>query len=152
MGRVIRRVPPGWKHPKREDGRYQPCFDEDFATAARRWKEEFAQWEAGTHPHHSEGSEFWEGWCHPPTRDCCRPAFTQEPTWWQVYENVSEGTPVTEPFPTREALIEHLVANGTDYDPPCSREAAEAFVRDGGYAPSMVSKGGLMKTGIDAAI
>lgn len=33
MGREIRRVPKNWKHPRLEDGRYQPMFDQNYEEA-----------------------------------------------------------------------------------------------------------------------
>ena len=55
---------------------------------------------------------------------------------------MSEGTPVTPPFATREELIDHLVEGGDDWDrkrgrPGYSRESATAFV-NAGWAPSFV--------------
>lgn len=75
---------------------------------------------------------------------------------WQVWETVSEGSPVTPVFPTKEALVDYLAANGDTWcqkrgENPPSREAAQAFV-DGGWVPSMVMVGGQVFTGIDAAV
>jgi len=70
---------------------------------------------------------------------------------WQVWETVSAGAPITPVFPTAEALVEYLVQTGSDWDGPVSREAAEAFVRDG-WVPSAVGiKGVGYVTGIEAA-
>jgi len=66
---------------------------------------------------------------------------------WQVWETVSEGSPITPVFPTAEALIDHLVAEVThdvgnpwhkqvQWDQPFRRAAAEAFVKQG-WAPSL---------------
>lgn len=155
MGREIRRVPPNWEHPRftagdarrpKDVGEYRSCYDQTFEEACAEWKEGFAQWEAGTHKYQDEDGEFWEGWCSPPDREHYRPAFTEEPTWYQVYQTVSEGTPVTPPFATREELIDYLVENGDfayqEYPEfrstsKPSREAATAFVNEG-WAPSMV--------------
>jgi hypothetical protein len=76
----------------------------------------------------------------------------QEMTWYQVYETVSEGTPVTPPFETQSELVEYLVANGDFWDQRCrkegssimecapwSRKQAEAFVYGPGWAPSLIS-------------
>lgn len=52
-------------------------------------------------------------------------------TAYQVYENVSEGTPVSPDFPTLEALNAWLTKQGL------SPEQAQAFVEDG-HAPSFV--------------
>ena len=58
---------------------------------------------------------------------------------WQVWENVSEGSPVSPVFATKEALIEHLTIFGTDRysGRPLSQKAAENFVGQG-WAPSGV--------------
>ena len=69
-------------------------------------------------------------------------------TWYQMYETVSEGTPETPAFETKEELVDYLVEHGDFsyqrspeiFGKP-SREAAKAFV-DQGYAPSMVMSRG----------
>lgn len=57
---------------------------------------------------------------------------------YQVFETVSEGTPLTPVFATKEELIDWLSTKGTSYDPPMAREAAERFV-GWGSVPSMIS-------------
>lgn len=62
--------------------------------------------------------------------------------WWQVWETVSEGSPVTPPFATAAELIDHLVAHGDAWDqkrgrPGWSRESATRLV-EGGWAASMI--------------
>ena len=84
-------------------------------------------------------------------------------TWWQVYETVSEGTPVTPPFETREELVEYLVANGDFWDQkrrtegrssmPCEpwpRKQAESFVFGSGWSPSLVVANGRVMSGVEA--
>lgn len=61
-------------------------------------------------------------------------------TAWQVWETVSEGSPVTPAFATAEELIEHLVSNGDAWDKNrgkggWDRAHAEQFVQDG-WQPS----------------
>ncbi len=59
--------------------------------------------------------EEWHG--EPPGRDYYRPRWkSSEATWYQMYETVSEGTPVTPPFATKEELVAHLVEHGTFWD------------------------------------
>jgi hypothetical protein len=53
---------------------------------------------------------------------------------YQVYENISEGTPVSPIFSSPDMLIAWLLAQGI------SRIAAEAFLCQG-FAPSFVIKG-----------
>jgi hypothetical protein len=64
---------------------------------------------------------------------------------WQVWETVSEGSPITPVFATKEGLIDYLVEKGTTWDQksgslrggPWRREAAEKFV-EAEWAPSGV--------------
>lgn len=64
---------------------------------------------------------------------------------WQLWETVSEGSPVSPVLPTREAFIEYLMSLGS------TRSAAEAFVTQG-WVPSGVSMGGgPIVSGIEAA-
>jgi hypothetical protein len=149
MGREIRMVPANWDHPKQEgqyDGRLQPMFDKTFAEAAAEWKAEFASWERGARPDYcseeSRDLEFWEWNGEPPDRKYFRPWKEDDAIWFQVWETVSEGTPVSPPFATKAELVDYLVANGDFWDQKrreggWERKAAESFVGVG-YAPSMV--------------
>ena len=149
MSREIRRVPPNWEHPKDLLGRYERLIDESYEDAIDRWVEGRGLWRLGLHPDYDEkyadDPEYtYEeecGWAPRPNEH--RPTWTEEPTWWQVYETVSEGTPVSPAFSTAEELVDYLAENG-DYPtqrfgyPIPSRAACEAFVREE-YAPTMVS-------------
>ena len=172
MGREVRRVPPNWEHPKRERfdyraGRrveeYQPMRGRTAEAAMAEWQEEYAAWLAGEHdrviaeygeldyPKAEPYRAFcaWHG--EPPDPAYYRPVWDESAaTWWQVYETVSEGTPVTPPFATKEELVDYLATHGDFWDQkrraegrstmecgPWDREAAERFV-NAGWAPSMV--------------
>mgnify|MGYP001013563247 CR=1 FL=1 len=149
MGREVRRVPPNWQHPRQcgwDDGRLQPMFDQTFATAAAEWKAEFAKWEAGERPDYcseeSAALQYWEWSGAPPKREYYRPWEDDEATWFQVWETVSEGTPVTPPFATTQELADYLVENGDFWDQKRGdggwlRDNAEKFVT-AGWAPSFV--------------
>lgn len=90
-----------------------------------------------------------EIWCDPKFEKLCEEWKAIEPPageGWQVWENVSEGSPVTPVFATEAELVEYLVAGGDAWDrkrgaPGWSRKDAEAFVRRGG-ALTMLSIGG----------
>jgi hypothetical protein len=149
---------------------YQPMFDQRFEDAAEEWKQEFAKWQAGERPSYytkKEGEpepEFWEYHGGPPDRDYYRPWKDEEATWYQVWQTVSEGSPVSPPFETKEELIEYLVANGDYWDQarrdegrttvmdcqPWSRKAAEAFVNGPGWAPSMVVDNSGVRSGVES--
>lgn len=163
MGREIRRVPANWEHPKseRQNGRidYRPMFDRPYLEALDEWLQEHHQWEDGTHTAFAEHGYTKAEYPHyanyggnPPDVEYFRPNWTpEEMIWWQVYETVSEGTPVTPPFATREELVDYLVANGDFWDQsrrkdgrsliecgPWPRKQAESFVFGSGWAPSLI--------------
>lgn len=166
MGREIRRVIPHWEHPKSEpsqtwrrgryvtEERYKPMFDESYTDALNEWQKNHELWEKHEHPDQAEYPEEtakhrhyaeWNG--NAPDVEYYRPDWKpEEATWYQVYETVSEGTPVTPPFATKEELIEYLVENGDFWDQrrredgnssmecgPWPREQAEAFVNGPGW-------------------
>ena len=170
-------VPPNWDHPQviRRNGQlgYQPMYDRSFEDAAREWKEEFAKWQAGERPSYytlDEGDpvpEFWEWHGMPPEREYYQTWDDKDATWYQVWETVSEGTPVSPPFATNGELIEYLVANGDYWDQkrreekrqgrpvgmncdPWSRKAAEAFVNGPGWAPSAIMDSNGIRSGVEA--
>jgi hypothetical protein len=147
-------VPPNWEHPKKDDGRYQPLFNRNFKEAAAEWIKGLKEWDEGERQRvlkeYNEDYEYWEWAGDPPDRDYYMPEWDEEPTWFQVYETVSEGTPVTPPFATKEELIDYLVEHGDfwyqgdiakgrfdTFRSKSTREDATAFVH-GGYAPSFV--------------
>lgn len=174
MGREIRRVPPNWQHPKKEyanaydRGRvdYRPLRDRPFAPAMREWYAGWEAWERGERPDGCLCDSYFDWYGGPPDPDHYRPEWDEaDATWFQVYETVSEGTPVTPPFATREELVEYLVANGDFWDQkrrkegdsimrctPWPREEAHAFVFGDGYACSLVIAGGRVMTGTEALV
>ncbi len=145
MGREIRRVPKDWVHPTDKDGNDLPMFDKTYEEAAEEWIHEFLQWQAGVHEgqvrYNTSCKYYWEYVGDPPDKDYYRPAFTSEPTCYQVYQTISEGSPTSPVFKTEEDLIEWLVEEGY------SREAATKFVKYK-YAPSMVVIDGRAKMDI----
>jgi len=160
MGREVRRVPTSWEHPLDERNQLQPMFDKTFEQVAKEWKEAFLKWESGERPSYfdkeceEKNLQYWEWECGPPDRKYYRPWKDEEATWYQVWETVSEGTPVTPAFATKEELVDYLVAHGDFWDQqrcrdgsllrvwnrtsPCwTRKNAEAFVGLG-FAPTLI--------------
>ena len=159
MGREIRRVPPTWQHPKDEKGQHVPLYDEAYEDALDNWIEEHRQWERGEHRYQLEGygkdSQFWADWNgDPPSVESYRRErwTDEEATHWVMYENVTEGTPLTPAFATREELVDFLSTQKDFWGKgPISRDAAEAFTQSG-YAPSFVMGPGIgFKSGLEAA-
>lgn len=68
--------------------------------------------------------------------------------WWQVWETVSEGSPVTPAFATKAELVDYLTEYG-DRQSKCSawsRESAMKFVKMK-YMPSMLISNGMILQG-----
>lgn len=111
MGREIRRVPEGWEHPCKPDGTYQPvygCRPELIA----EMNAEYA----------AEGYEPIEAAYLPP------PGYWDAPhTHVQLYEDETEGTPLSPVFSTEAELVDWLVGDGGP-DGPLDRTTAEKFV------------------------
>jgi hypothetical protein len=177
MGREIRRVPPNWQHPKSEEypDRDQAMYDRRFDDAAAEWREGLRKWEAGEDDAREEYKnddgtyqEYWEWHGNPPERAYYRPWRDEEATWYQLWQTVSEGTPVSPPFATKEELAEYLAKNGDTWDqdrckdpracqtfgltpgkPGWGKEVAYNFVMGDGWAPSMVISDGKFMSGVE---
>ncbi len=168
MGREIRMVPPNWQHPKRtkynpfkgiDETSFQPLFDESYSEASENWKKEFKIYYK-TKQDIKNKSEFWDWDGGPPDKEFYRDFKDKEATWFCLYETVSEGTPVTPPFETKQELADYLAVNGDFWDQsrrkegmsimecdPWGKEAAERFVFGSGYMPSMIVMSGKVLTG-----
>lgn len=150
MGREIRRVPPNWEHPKYKEikfawqkGAYHPLRDKDYDTACQEWYAEAASFKPNEY---CKWYHEWNG--NPPNEEYYRKEkwTPEEASWYQIYETVSEGTPVTPAFSSKEELIEYLVQYGDFWDQKenrggWSRKNAENFVKDE-YAPSIIVANG----------
>lgn len=151
MGREIRRVPRDWEHPKFTEGarrgQYMPLHDQDYETAAEEWMKNLGLWRQGRHeaqPSCDFCRYYWE-YESPPDKETCREKkWTEaEATHYQMYETVSEGTPVSPVFASPQELADYLVSKGDFWDQKrgkggWSRAAAESFVK-AGSAPSVMT-------------
>lgn len=152
MGREVRKVPPNWDHPKIDrHGRidFQPMHDERFADRFSEWLLDFDRVRSGKLEdieRECYASEFplaeWlkdDG--NPPDPAYYRPWKGDEATWFQLWETVSEGTPVSPPFQTAQELADYLAKNGDFWDQKrgnggWGQQSADAFVK-AGWAPTM---------------
>lgn len=161
MGREVRRVPPNWVHPTEfvyGQERKIPMLDQTYESALKEWTENKRRWDAGENPsreknRNPDGSYLtYEEWEVPaPNPRYYRPWKDEEATWYQCWEHVSEGTPVSPPFETREELITYLAQYGDEWDqkrgdPPWGYAAAKRFV-EAEWAPSAILIGGKMVDG-----
>jgi len=159
MGREIRRVPPNWQHPKKMFASgmdYVSMHDQTFEQACATWDEGKRKWDAGEDPdrkqydHENDPYEDWAGE-RPDDPEYYRPWKDEEATWFQLWQTVSEGSPVSPPFATLEELAQHLAKHGDDWDQqrgnaPWGIERARRFCKSG-WAPSFVAIGGALYDG-----
>ena len=73
---------------------------------------------------------------------------------WQLWETVSEGSPISPVFAAPEALADWLVTN-PDYkwrrnDAGTTREQWLRFICGPGWAPSMIAREGMVQAGVQA--
>lgn len=164
MGRELRRVAKDWHHPlyrltypPRFAGEYQHseiCFKPLHQAAPGMIATELAE-------RNAEAIEDDE----PPCYDAAgwMPDWPKEErTHWQIYETVSEGTPVSPVFATKDELLEWMVQpidrtsiynGGADWQ--CmqgrSRESAAQWL-DLGWSPSGVMVNGVMMDGVEGML
>lgn len=103
MSREIRRVPASWEHPKNEKGHYIPLLKH--------------------FPYNQEEIEegLRDGWLsnEPPNYGCdVMPHWPEaERTHYQMYESVTEGTPISPVMETPEVLARWLADNKASAGP-----------------------------------
>ena len=169
MGREIRRVPANYQHPQvyhdySGEMRDVSMYDKIFEQATAEWDAKWLEWKSGVRPSYYEKDDgddttiaFFSEYhgLRPNDPSEYRSWSDKEATWYQVWQTVSEGSPVSPPFATQEELISYLADNGDFWDqkrcqePDWSRlyggtpgvsawgrPRAEAFVKSS-WAPSM---------------
>ena len=125
MGREIRMVPAGWQHPKNDKGNYIPLLKGSFAQADADWNEGYAAWQRGEVENYGDGPKWkpkptdtesttyteWAG--GRPSPDDYMPVFPEgTATMLCMYEDTSEGTPISPAFATPEELARWLADTG----------------------------------------
>jgi len=113
MGREIRKVAANWQHPKNEKGNYIPLLDDKFSEILAKWEEQNAQWEKGFRSDWNGGwirkeadelnMTFAEWDVEKPVMENYMPEWKDEElTHIQLYENVTEGTPISKVYKANE--------------------------------------------------
>lgn len=158
MGREVRRVHKDWVHPKDDNGRYRPLLDESFRAAVEEWDEGNRQWQAGEHRWQSEPwvSPNWT-WVdmegdRPSDPGDYMPEWTdEERTHLQMYEDTTEGTPISPVMETPEELARWLVDHeASSFGHRTASYESWLQVARGGFAPSLVVIGGVTQSGVEA--
>lgn len=126
MGREVRRVPADWQHPKIkrmnrikrvEEEIYQAMHDTPFGPKMREWFAAWEAWERGERPSHCDEERarlsYWEWAGPPPDPAYYRPDWPEESrTHLMMYEDTSEGTPISPAFETPEEVARWCADNG----------------------------------------
>jgi len=124
MSRAIRRVTADWKHPKLKNDKFQPMFDEFYGKVLGEWLENKAKWGNGTHP--DLRNEPWlkddcsnyADWAEKPKADSYSTHEFEEAdlTHIQLYETITEGTPISPVF------------KASEFDKLCAYASAHCFI------------------------
>lgn len=161
MGREVRRVPAHWEHPKDAKGWDIPLFD-GFFEKARAWDEGKTKWEEGFRKNYLDGSWVpkdqnahqcsWEDWSgRRPNPAYYMPDFPAEQrTHFQMYENTTEGTPISPVCATPEELAHWLADNDASASGHLTATYEQwLYTIQQGYAPALsISAEGVVSSGV----
>jgi hypothetical protein len=167
MGRQIRMVPKGWNHPTDTKGNHIPLMKGPYSEAAAEWDEEFEHWKKGevldysTWPERrtfkprekseAECGSFEEWHGKRPLKDEYMPEWPEgKATMLVMYEDTSEGTPISPAFETPEALARWLADNNASAfgGMTATYEQWLATCR-AGWSVGMVMEGRRMMSGVE---
>jgi hypothetical protein len=161
MGREVRMVKSGWSHPKTEQGVYIPLLGWSFEEEDKEWSEEYAKWQEGL------VSDYEGGWKpmdaslaglrytdysgDRPSPDNYMPQWSEgEAILFVMYENTSEGTPISPAFETPEELARWLADTGaSSFGDSTATYEQWLYVCKGGFAPSAVIENGVLMSGVE---
>lgn len=158
MGREVRRVPADWQHPMQQDrpDRYQPMHDQPYESALREWVDEWQAWDRGERPSYctdtDPATKYWDYAGGPPDPDYYRPDWPEESrTHFMMYEDTSEGTPISPAFATPEEVARWCADNGASaFGSETASYEAWLRIARGGYACSAVIENGVLRSGVEA--
>jgi len=164
MGREVRMVPANWQHPKDARGIYVPLFDgAKFVEEVAAWDLHDAKWSEGLRENFVQAGQWapldaaWVGrtyaeWSgkRPKPEDYTPVVAPGTATHLMMYENCTEGTPISPAFATPEELARWLIDNEASAfgDQGASYEGW-IRVAQGGYAPSMILDANGVRSGVD---
>jgi len=141
MGREVRRVPKGWKHPM-ENGKYKPLL-------GRSYSDEAADFLSMANKQGLQEAVDYYGRA-PDVNDYMPEWPESERTHLMMYEDTSEGTPISPAFETPEELARWLADNGASAFGSMTASYEEWLATcKGAWAPSMVMEGNRMMSGVE---
>ncbi len=136
MGRELRMVTPDWEHPK-ESSKFIPLLD--------NYRKEIDDFNAMVEKDGIEVARDWFGSYPLSTRYMLPHCSMIERTHYMMYENTSEGTPISPAFATPEELAHWLADNNASSFGISSTATYEQWlpICQGGYAPTAIAVPGI---------
>jgi hypothetical protein len=125
LSRGVRRVPMDYDPPLDPRGGYHPVFDQFYDDALAEWREEKRRWDAGERPDYFRPKEDGEYTFEEYHGEAPDPDYYYPGSAWpedaemaiRMYESVTEGTPISRPYPEtpagRRAMANELAAGDT---------------------------------------
>ncbi len=165
MGRELRMVPKNWEHPTNEQGRLIPLLGWSYTKSLNEWNEGKQKWSEGLREvwYPKEGEDkwkpideedknmTWEEWSgSKPEKEDYMPEWNEdEKTHYQMYENTSEGTPISPVMESPEKLARWLADNNASAF-GSSTATYEQWLNTirAGFAPSAIMVNGVMDSGV----
>jgi hypothetical protein len=148
MGREVRRVPADWQHPKDclyGDDRFRPLHDgADYQDAhdgfMEKLREEGLQAALDYYGRAPDENDYMPRWSE------------AERTHLMMYENTSEGTPISPAFETAEELARWLADNGASAfaNSTATYDQWLATIRRGSAISAVSIGGGPLVSGVEA--
>lgn len=135
MSRELRRVPGHWQHPikyRRPDG-WTTRGQIAFVGLMDGYEEDLESFRKDQ----SRDPEFYPDSDAPKPEWYCPQWPAEERTHYQLYETVSEGSPVSPVFATAEELVRFLVDEGEWFSEQRYEEASARLLVGSGWAPTM---------------
>lgn len=164
MGREVRRVPQNWDHPKNEYGNYKPLLGSSFKESLKDWEEGKKQWYNGFReswddkkpwkPKEEDELEMsYEEWGgEKPVKEDYMPEWDEkELTHIQMYEDTSEGTPISPVFDNAEDMAKWLADNNASaFGSMTATYEQWLSTINAGWSPSMVADRNGLRSGVEA--
>lgn len=155
MSREIRRVPQNWDHPKNDKNQFVPMLN-DYISYLESYKKDVDRFvekmteiiQKGRCKFNSyDFNDPYELYDYLTEDDQQTPPdirdFMPTGNCYQLFETVSDGTPITPPFKEKQELVYWLTNNRDFWGNKWSEEGAKDIV-ESGFALSGIMKGGVM--------
>lgn len=138
MGREVRRVPMDWKHPQQwgqDRLTFKPLLGRSYASELEEFLKDPVAYENPK----------------PDPSDYMPQCPNGAATGYQMYEDCSEGTPISPVMATPEELARWLVDNkASSFGSTTASYEGWLRVAKGGWACSMTITDGVMRSGVDS--